>query len=156
MKLDINLRHAFLFFLSCRSIKLVDSWCIEFDNGFVLHQQFRLWTPFHEESMSSWSSLIKIPVALTRKIMMRSYHNSAPLSCRDISQNVTRFSYTLCGEYRMMRWRYSRLLLGIFDWVISNELIFRSSHFLIRLVLVTKQLRDRGYFVLTDQIWPVT
>ena len=45
---------------------------------------------------------------------------------------------------------------GVFDWVIGNELIFRSSHFLIRLVPVTKQLHDRGYFVLTDQIWPVT
>ena len=48
------------------------------------------------------------------------------------------------------------LTVGVFDWVIGNELIFRSSHFLIRLVPVTKQLHDRGYFVLTDQIWPVT
>ena len=47
-------------------------------------------------------------------------------------------------------------IMGVFDWVIGNELIFRSWHFLIRLVPVTKQLHDRGYFVLTDQIWPVT
>ena len=46
--------------------------------------------------------------------------------------------------------------LGVFDWAIGHELIFRSSHFLIRLVPVTKQLHDRGYFVLTGQKGPVT
>ena len=47
-------------------------------------------------------------------------------------------------------------LIGVFDWAIGHELIFWSSHFLIRLVPVTKQLHDRGYFVLTGQKGPVT
>ena len=54
------------------------------------------------------------------------------------------------------QWDAYVLSIGVFDWAIGHELIFRSSHFLIRLVPVTKQLHDHGYFVLTGQKGPVT
>ena len=69
-----------------------------------------------------------------------------------------RRAYALSRRCRVSRSRprVFRETIGVFDWAIGHELIFRSSHFLIRLVPVTKQLHDRGYFVLTGQKGPVT